>query len=80
LRQGILFASPYFSLYVGKKTSIRRDCDAPVVKRAFDIFLVGKKTSIRRDCDDLLATNFLVAEVGKKTSIRRDCDDVVRKL
>jgi len=35
---------------VGKKTSIRRDCDA-TLQRSLNNSSVGKKTSIRRDCD-----------------------------
>ena len=58
---------------VGKKTSIRRDCDS--VRSAYrEIIIVGKKTSIRRDCDVYNPSHEKVLAVGKKTSIRRDCD------
>ena len=36
---------------VGKKTSIRRDCDYLSGGKADPPLKVGKKTSIRRDCD-----------------------------
>jgi len=36
---------------VGKKTSIRRDCDSVDFHVIPLYFKVGKKTSIRRDCD-----------------------------
>ena len=61
-------------IIVGKKTSIRRDCDPPYVKSS-KLTFVGKKTSIRRDCDSLSnPLEVSVVSVGKKTSIRRDCD------
>jgi len=59
-------------ILVGKKTSIRRDCDLYRGASGAPPF-VGKKTSIKRDCDqnDGLRRG---KRVGKKTSIRRDCD------
>ena len=38
-------------LEVGKKTSIRRDCDFYFPATELLVAEVGKKTSIRRDCD-----------------------------
>ena len=58
---------------VGKKTSIRRDCDLPL-DGGYPEAHVGKKTSIRRDCDEKGGSLRFVHNVGKKTSIRRDCD------
>jgi len=60
---------------VGKKTSIRRDCD-PVMVTSFPSPAVGKKTSIRRDCDWVFLFYITTFRVGKKTSIRRDCDSI----
>jgi len=59
-------------LIVGKKTSIRRDCDCLAYN--FGHKNVGKKTSIRRDCDTSKSIILEIRSVGKKTSIRRDCD------
>ena len=63
-------------IHVGKKTSIRRDCDISNRSKFSLILFVGKKTSIRRDCDLIMASLSMqmVVWVGKKTSIRRDCD------
>jgi len=61
-------------LLVGKKTSIRRDCDPKLTAYSLTLLPVGKKTSIRRDCDTLFIIVFICCSVGKKTSIRRDCD------
>jgi len=49
-------------MIVGKKTSIRRDCDIGRKNASSLPFReVGKKTSIRRDCDNNLSTSILIA-------------------
>ena len=50
LRLNLLVAN-HGHLQVGKKTSIRRDCDWQYLIVNSHLKIVGKKTSIRRDCD-----------------------------
>ena len=68
------------ALPVGKKTSIRRDCDLTACSLTLLPNLVGKKTSIRRDCDVFPRFIKNSIAVGKKTSIRRDCDRSIYNL
>ena len=76
-----LQSNPMGSLwsYVGKKTSIRRDCDAVLLALYWAISSSRKEDLNQKGLRLGLQTIPYSLLVGKKTSIRRDCDRSARR-